>query len=110
MAGVEAVCLGAPLAAAQAARLGRLGQMRHGTGGLELLDDEAPPGRRLKRRLHLLGVEPTQEAPEALPVRRTNPARPDLTGLGVERVEGDLLAVHVEPNYDRHPGLLKLRL
>ena len=28
----------------------------------------------------------------------------------LQRVEGDLLAVHVESNYDRHRGLLKLRL
>ena len=110
MAGVEAVGLGAPLAAAQAARLGRLGQVRHGAGGLELFDDEAPTSRRLKRRLHLLAVEPTQETPEAVPIRGANPAGPDLARLGVERVEGDLLAVHVESNYERHRGLLKLRL
>ena len=110
MAGVEAVGLGAPLAAAQAARLGRLGQVRDGAGRLQLLHDEAPTSRRLKRRLHRLAVEPTQETPEAVPIRGANPAAPDLAGLAVERVEGDLLAVHVESNYDRHRGLLKLRL
>jgi hypothetical protein len=110
VAGVEAVGLGAPLAPAQAARLGRLGQVRRGAGRLELLDDEAPTGGRLQRRLDRLAIELAQEAPEALPIGRANPARPDLAGLGVEGVEGDLLAVHVEPNYDRHRGLLKLRL
>jgi hypothetical protein len=78
--------LGAPLAPAQAARLGRLGQVRRGVGRLELLDDEAPTGGRLQRRPDRLALEPAQEAPEALPIGRANPARPDLAGLGVERV------------------------
>jgi hypothetical protein len=108
VAGVEAVGLGAPLPPAQAARLGRLGQVGRDAGRLQLLDDEAPAGGGLKRRLHRLAIEPAQEAPEAVPIGRANPPRPDLAGVGVERVEGDLLAVHVEPNYDRHRGLLKL--
>jgi hypothetical protein len=36
-----------------------------------------------------------RKAPKALPLRGTNAAPPDLAGVGVERVEGDLLAVHV---------------
>jgi hypothetical protein len=75
----------APLAAAQVARLGRLGQVRDGAGRLQLLHDEAPTSRRLKRRLHLLAVEPTQETPEVVPIRGANPPALDLAGLGVAR-------------------------
>jgi hypothetical protein len=110
VAGVEAIGLGAPLSPAQAAGLGRLGQVRDGAGGAQLLDHEAPTGRRLKRRLDLLTVEPAQEVAQRPAVGGPDTPPADLAGLAVEGVEGDLLAVDVESHYDRHRGLLKLRL
>jgi hypothetical protein len=89
---------------------GPCGARFRGAGRLKLLDDEAPAGRGLERRLDRLAVEPAQETPEALAVGRANAPPPDLAGLGVERVGGESAPVHVESNYDRHRDLLKLRL
>jgi hypothetical protein len=36
--------------------------------------------------------------------RRVDPSTRHLTGVGVQRVECDLCAVHVKPSYDRHLG------
>jgi hypothetical protein len=66
-----------PAACGRAASgFGRLGQVSSGAGGPQLLDDEAPAGGGLERRLHWLAVELAQEAPEALAVGGANPPPP----------------------------------
>jgi hypothetical protein len=101
-AGVLAVGLGPLLRAAQGARLGRLGQVHLGADRLELLDHEAPAGRRLQRRLDLPAVPAPQPAAEAEPVGGPDAAPAHLTAGGVERVERDLLPMLVKRHYDPH--------
>jgi transposase len=60
------------------------------------------------RREHT-AAEPRQPGPLVHPVRRGDLAAPHLPGLGVEVVEGDLLPVDIQPAYDGHRDLLKLR-
>jgi hypothetical protein len=36
--------------------------------------------------------------------RGVDPTARDFSRLGVQRVEGDLRAMHVKPGYDRHQG------
>jgi hypothetical protein len=103
-AGVVAVGLGPLLRAAQDARLRRLGQAHPGADRLELLDHEAPAGRRLQRRLDLRALPAAQPAPESEPVGRPDPAPAHLAGRGVERVERDLVSVLVKSHYDPHQG------
>src|SRR3954470_18759329 len=40
--------------------------------------------------------------------RGVDPAPPDLTRFGLQRVERELPPVHIEPGYDRHQGLLRV--
>jgi hypothetical protein len=67
-------------------------------------DDEVPPRARLEREVNL----PVRKAPHPLDYRLgvgRDPARLDLTGDGVEHVEGDLGAMDVEACvYDAHEG------
>jgi hypothetical protein len=56
--GVGAVGLGPPLGAAQAAGLGRLGQVRDQPGRLQLLDHEPPAGAALHREPALAAGQP----------------------------------------------------
>ena len=107
---VRAVGFGAALSTSEGARLRDLREVGLVALGADLLDAEAPAGRRLKRDLHLLFLEPREPLPKRLPRRRRDPARHHLAGLGVEPVVGDLRTVNVESNYHRHRGLLTLRL
>ena len=105
------VGLGAPFAAPQRGRVGRLGQMRHHPGPGQFLDHIPPPGTPLHRELDIVppGEPPPATRPAAAgPHGAIWPAR-HLPGLGVEIVERDLLPVDVEPSYDGHWDLLKLR-
>src|SRR6266849_5471006 len=52
---------------------------------------------------------PLNRASQARPVGRADLAAPHLPGAGVEVVEGDLLPVDIQPAYDGHRDLLKLR-
>jgi hypothetical protein len=107
--GVGLVGLGMPLAATQRGGAGRLAQMRGNPGRGQLLGDIPPPGTPLHRERHLATAgEPRQPGPHVLPVRRGDLPAPDLTGHGVEIVEGDLLPVNIQPAYDRHRDLLTL--
>ena len=99
-----------PLAAAGEGGIGRLGQMRRGPGRGQLLHDIPPPGAPLDRERDILAaVEPRQPGPQVLPVGRADLAAAHLPGLGVEVVEGDLFPVDIQPAYDGHRDLLKLR-
>src|SRR5262249_18523530 len=70
------------------------------------LADEQPAGAGLDRDLDPLAAEARDPAPDGRRAR-IDPAATQLPRLRVERVEGDLLSVHVESGYDRHRGLLR---
>jgi NAD(P)-dependent dehydrogenase (short-subunit alcohol dehydrogenase family) len=107
---VGLVGLGVPLAAAGKGGIGRLGQMRRDAGRGQFLRDIPPPGAPLDRERDVLAAgEPRQSGPQMRPVRRGDLAALHLPGLGVEVVEGDLLPVDIQPAYDGHRDLLKLR-
>jgi len=107
---VGLVGLGVPLAAAGERGVGRLGQMRRDPGRGQFLDDIPPPGAPLDRERDVIAAgEPGQPGPQVLPVGRADLAALHLPGLGVEVVEGDLLPVDIQPAYDGHRDLLKLR-
>ena len=90
--------------------VGRLGHMRRDAGRGQLLGDIPPPGAPLHRERDVLAAgEPRQPGPQVLPVGRGDLAAPHLPGHGVEIVEGDLLPVDIQPAYDGHRDLLKLR-
>jgi hypothetical protein len=97
---VALVGLGAPLRSAPRARLRRLGQNDGRAGALQLFHYEPPAGRGLDRRLHLLALPALQEAPQTLAVGGRNASRRHLARGAVERVEGELAPVHVEPDND----------
>jgi hypothetical protein len=102
--------LGVPLAAAGEGGVSRLGQMRRDTGRGQLLGDIPPPGAPLGRERDVItAVEPRQPGAQVLPAGRGDLAAPHLPGHGVEVVEGDLLPVDIQPAYDGHRDLLKLR-
>ena len=102
--GILAIGLGTLLGAAQRAGLRRLGEMHLGTDRAQLLDHEAPAGRRLERRLDLLSIPAAQPAPEAEPIGRPDATTAHLTGGRVERIERDLLSVPVKGHNDPHRG------
>jgi hypothetical protein len=104
-AGVLAVGLGAPLLAAQRARLDRLGQMRNDARLDQRLADKQPARARLDRNVDFLAGELPGPRPNSLR-RGRYPAAAHLPRLLVENVEGDLRSMHTKPGYDRHRGLL----
>jgi hypothetical protein len=104
-AGVLAVGLGAPLLAAQRARLDRLGEMRNGARLGERLANEQPARARLDRDMHLLAGKAPNPLANTLRCS-ANPATPKLSRLAVQSVESDLRSMHIKPGYDRHWGLL----
>jgi hypothetical protein len=81
-----------------------LGQMHLGPDPPQLLDHEAPAGRRLERRLDLFALEAAEPAAEAEPVGGADTTPVHLTRRRVERVERDLLSMLVKCHYDRHRG------
>ena len=102
--------LGVPLAAAGERGVGRLGQMHRDAGRGQLLGDIPPPRARLQRERDILAAgEPGQPGAQVRPVGRGDLAAAHLPGPGVEVVEGDLLPVDIQPAYDGHRDLLKLR-
>jgi hypothetical protein len=110
MPGVGLVGLGVPLAAAGEGGIGRLGDMRRDAGRGQLLRDVPPAGTPLQRERDVIAAgEPRQPAPQMHAVGRGDLAPLHLPGRGVQVVERDLLPVNVEPAYDGHRDLLKLR-
>jgi hypothetical protein len=102
--------LGVPLAAAGEGGVSRLGQMRCDTGRGQLLDDIPPPCAPLGRERDVISAsEPRQPGTQMRSVGRGDLAAPNLPGHGVEIVEGQLLPVDIQPAYDGHRDLLKLR-
>jgi hypothetical protein len=102
--------LGVPLAAAGERGIGRLGQMRCGTGRGQLLSHVPPPGAPLDRERHILNAgEPGQPGPQVLPVSRGDLPALHLPAHGAGVVEGDLFPVDIQPAYDGHRDLLKLQ-
>jgi hypothetical protein len=84
--------------------------MRRNAGRGQLLRDVPPSGAPLGRERDVIAaVEPDQPGPQVLPVRRADLAALHLPGHGVNVVEGDLLPVDIQPAYDGHRDLLKLR-
>src|SRR6266540_1430653 len=78
-------------------------------GALDLLDHEAPAGRPFERELGLTAGEPFQPRTDVDARRRRDPAAAQLTRLPVERLEGDLVSMHIQRHYDSHRDLLELR-
>jgi hypothetical protein len=69
-----------------------------------------PPGAPLDRERDIIAAgEPGQPAAQVLPAGRADLAAAHLPGAGIEIVEGDLFPVNVQPAYDGHRDLLKLR-
>jgi hypothetical protein len=102
--------LGVPLAAAGEGGIGRLGQMHRDAGRAQLPGNITPPGARLHRERHVIAAgEPGQPGPQVHPVSRADLAAAHLPGARVKVVEGDLLPVDIQPAYDGHRDLLKLR-
>jgi hypothetical protein len=107
---VGLVGLGVPLAPAGERGIGRLGQMRRDAGRGQLLGDIPPPGALLGSERDVIAAgEPRQPGAQVLSVGQADLAALQLPGLGVEVVEGDLLPVDIQPAYDGHRDLLKLR-
>jgi hypothetical protein len=105
--GVGAVGLGPPLGAAQAAGLGRLGQVGEEPGRLELLDHKPPTGAALHRECALEVGQLAQPGAQACPGRRHDPTPVGLAAVAIHPVEGDLGSVHIQPAYDAHRDLLR---
>jgi hypothetical protein len=102
--------LGVPLAAAGEGGVRRLGQMRRDAGGGQLPGGIPPPGAPLDRERDVIAaVEPRQPGAQVHPISRGDLAAPHLPGHGAGVVEGDLLPVDIQPAYDGHRDLLKLR-
>jgi hypothetical protein len=102
--------LGVPLAAAGERGVSRLGQVRRDAGRGQLLGDIPPPRAPLDRERDVPGAaEPGQPGPQVLPVGRGDLAALHLPGAGAGVAERDLLPVDIQPAYDRHRDLLKLR-
>jgi hypothetical protein len=103
---ISLIGLGTPFGATQRRGLGRLPQMRDGAHPGQLLGHIPPPRAGLHRKLHRPitgGVEAlVQPAGQVGPVRRRDLATPQLAGVDVEVVEGDLLSVDVQSTYDSH--------
>ena len=99
-----------PLAAAGEGGVSRLGDMRRDAGPGQLLGDVPPAGTPLQRERDVIAAgEPSQPHPQVHPVGRGDLAALHLPGRGVQIVERDLFPVDVEPAYDGHRDLLKLR-
>jgi hypothetical protein len=107
---VGPIGLGVPLTAAQSRSIGRLGQVPAHPGMGQLLGDITPPGAALECQMHLgpAGHVPCQPVGQLRPIGRGDPAPLQLTSVGVETVEGDLLPMDVQSSYDGHRDLLKL--
>jgi hypothetical protein len=107
--GVGLIRLGVPLLPAQGGGLRGLGQVRGNPRRQQFLRDIAPPGAPLQREVHILTAsEAGQPGPQMLPVSRGHPAPLYLAGHGVEVLEGQLTAMHVERAYDAHRDLPEL--
>ena len=110
MPGVGPVGLGVPLAAAGERGISRLGDVRRDAGPGQLLRDVAPAGAPFQRKRDVVPAgEPRQPGPQVRPAGRGDLAALHLPGLGVQIVERELLPMDVEPAYDGHRDLLKLR-
>ena len=84
------------LVAAQRARLRRLGQVHDRSGRRQLLRDEQPARAGLDRHLDVLAGELAHPLAHRVAIA-AHPTAQHLAGVGIERVEGDLRAVHIEP-------------
>jgi len=99
-----------PLAAARECGVGRLGDVRRDAGRSQLLRDVPPAGAPLQRERDVIAAgEPRQPGPQVDTVGRGDLAALHLPRRGVQVVERDLFPVDVEPAYDGHRDLLKLR-
>jgi hypothetical protein len=92
----------------RSARLGDLGEVVDCAGALERPGDEVRAGARLERDMDLMARK-APDPSDAPPVGH-DPAGRDLTGVRVERVEGDLGAMDAEACHDdAREDLLQLR-
>jgi hypothetical protein len=91
-----------PLTAAQRRRVGRLGQVCAHPGTGQFLSDITPPGASLECQMHLapLSQVPFQPVGHMRPIRRRDPAPLNLTSVGVDTVESDLLPMNVQSSYE----------
>ncbi len=110
MPGVGLAGLGVPLAAPGESGIGRPGNMRRDAGPGQLPGDIPPAGASLKRERDVIAAgEPRQPRTQVRPVGRGDLATLHLPRRGIQIVERDLLPVDIEPAYDGHRDLLKLR-
>src|ERR1700689_4621573 len=106
MASVRAVGLRTLLVAAPRRGLRRLGQMHPRADRAQLLDDKAPPGRRLDRDLKLLATEPLKEPAHPDALGRAPPRTADLTANKIDPLSGHLCPMLVQTHHDRHQSNL----
>src|SRR5207247_321217 len=97
-----------PLAATLRRRLRRIGQMRAQPRPLDLLNDEPPARRRLKREMRIDTRKLRQPLPHRPPRRRNDPAPPHLAAAQVKRLRRDLPPLNIKSTYDLHRHLLQL--
>jgi hypothetical protein len=84
--------------------------VRHHPSVLQLLHHVTPPSATLRRERHIAdAVEAAQPHRQMPPIRRGDLPPLQLSRLGVDIVEGELLSVDVQSAYDRHWDLLMLR-
>jgi hypothetical protein len=86
----------------RAAWVGGLRQVRLEPGRLDLLDHITPPGAALHRHRHRAALCPAgqvaaQPPPEPLPIGLPHPAPPLHTRVDLERIEGDLPPMQIQP-------------
>ncbi len=104
MPGVRTIILRALLRTAQPSGLGRLGQMHDRPDPAQLLDQEAPAGRRLERDLQLPAAETLKPLANVRAIRRTHTRALNLAGLGIDPLTGDLSSMLIKSHYDAHKG------
>jgi hypothetical protein len=104
VAGVATIGPGPLLAAPQGSGVSRLRHMSLHTGTAQFLDHEPPPGTAPGGEHRHLTLEPCQPLTQPEPGRWRYPTHPDLAGLGIKMVIGDLTPMHVQAANDRHQG------
>jgi len=78
--------------------------MHRGAHPSQLLDDEPPTRRRLKRDLELHATEPLKKPPHRGAVRGRHASALNLTGIGIDPLAGDLSSMLIKSHYDAHQG------
>ena len=107
--GIGAVGLRSVLASSRRLSVGRVGEERCEANCRDLFDDVAPTRATLHCECYRAALCSSadlvfQPVPEPRPVRLPEASSPDLPGIDVQDVVGDLSPVQVESTYHAHEG------